>query len=86
MATDSMAPPKPMTGFAHMPMYCCSPVIVASATPKEAPPDIPRVYGSAIGFRSIDWSATPQIPKELPTRKAMIVLGILIFFKTSQHP
>src|SRR5439155_6666273 len=51
------------------------PICRARTAPRAAPLDTPRMYGSARGFRSRAWSATPTAAKLAPTRKANRTLG-----------
>lgn len=61
---------------------------IASEQPKEAPAEIPRVYGSAKGFFKIICITRPVIESVAPIKKAEIKEGILmlfiIVFKTSR--
>src|SRR3989475_12480051 len=51
------------------------PICKARTAPRAAPLETPRMYGSARGFRSRAWSATPTAAKQAPTRKANRTLG-----------
>src|SRR2546425_8466868 len=51
------------------------PICRARTAPRAAPLETPRMYGSARGFRSRAWSATPTAAKLAPTRKANRTLG-----------
>ena len=48
----------------------------AAVAPKEAPEEIPRIYGSANGFFTIACITTPQTDKPAPTQIAKTILGI----------
>lgn len=52
---------------------------LATVTPKAAPEDIPKRYGSVNGFLKRVWKIAPQIDRLIPTIMALIVLGILKF-------
>ena len=48
-------------------LMAVNPNAIASAAPRLAPPLIPRMNGSARGFRSIAWYAAPETAKLPPT-------------------
>src|SRR5262245_22325774 len=43
-----------------------SPAAVAANAPRAAPPDTPRMYGSASGLRRIAWKTAPAAPNAAP--------------------
>jgi len=55
---------------------------IAKEQPKEAPEDMPSVYGSAKGFFNIICITRPQTERTAPIMKADINEGILMLFIT----
>jgi len=54
-----------------------APKAYATTAPTAAPPDTPRRYGSASGFRNDPWSAAPLAPRPAPTSAPRITRGSL---------
>ena len=50
---------------------------IPTTTKREAPVFIPKILGSAIGFRVIDCIRQPDTPKEAPAKIPNKVRGIL---------
>ena len=63
---DSAAPPKAHSGRSGDASADRKRATVSA--PTAAPPDTPRIYGSASGLRSSAWKATPEEARAPPTR------------------
>ena len=59
------------------------PANVAAAAPSDAPDVIPRIWGSAKGFRRILCIWMPERASPAPAMRAVNVFGILISHKMS---
>jgi len=68
-ATETKVKPKMLTWMGS---------ISAMVAPSAAPPDVPMMYGSAIGFRRSPWKTAPAVPSAPPTRMAVNTRGIRI--------
>ena len=52
-----------------------SPRAVTAKAPSAAPPETPRMYGSASGFRRIAWKTAPAAPRAAPVMAASRMRG-----------
>ncbi len=74
--TVAIAPAKANVGISPHPKNVVTPVIErARVAPSAAPAEVPRKYGSAIGFLSKPWKSTPLAARLAPTNAAAITLG-----------
>jgi len=69
------APEKPEMGKISRPRVECHPKIILKATPRAAPPEMPKVYGSTKELRNSPCRITPAKLKPPPTAKPKIILG-----------
>ena len=51
------------------------PNMIATAAPRDAPDDIPNIYGSQMGLRKMAWNAAPQIASAAPATMLMMMRG-----------
>ncbi len=61
----------------HWPVTTVIPEIMARLAPKDAPDDIPVVYGSARGFFMTLCIVAPATARHTPTTTAMTIIGSL---------
>lgn len=47
----------------------------AIAAPKDAPEEIPKMYGSQMGFLKIDWKVAPLMASALPATMLIQIRG-----------
>ena len=52
-----------------------APIMTTAIAPTAAPPETPRMYGSANGFRSRTWNTAPAMESIPPTRAARATRG-----------
>ena len=69
------APRKASSDCAYSPSAAPIPKRIAAAAPVEAPPETPRMYGSASMLRTIACSAAPLIARHAPTAAPISTLG-----------
>jgi len=58
-------------------------IIIASAAPKPAPAETPKMSGDTNGFLNIPWNDAPDRDKAAPTIMAAAILGIRISHTTA---
>ncbi len=63
-----MPPANAATGTPAAPAHpmLAVPATIASVAPSAAPPETPRTYGSASGFRKTAWNAAPTEASPAP--------------------
>src|SRR5699024_7656515 len=69
------APRKASSDCAYSPSAAPIPKRIAAAAPVEAPPETPRMYGSASRLRTIACSAAPLIARQAPTAAPISTRG-----------
>ena len=73
----AMAPIKAITPTKFSPNITPTPNKIATVAPRDAPDEIPRIYGSANGFLTIACMITPDTARPAPIIAAISKRGIL---------
>jgi hypothetical protein len=81
MMAGTMAPMKALDTMPISPVVDVNvtPAMMAMTAPKQAPDDIPVLYGSARGFAIMDCMSAPQMASEAPAVMATITWGTDLF-------
>lgn len=75
MSIAAIAPKIAKKVIELAPIIEVRPRAMHNATPKSAPPERPRVYGSTNGLRNTDCIMIPEAPSKAPMARAIIVRG-----------